>query len=39
MIATGFKIDSKTARKVFNGEFESLPLILVNSKLAFMIRK
>lgn len=39
MIATGFKIDSKIARKVFNGEFESLPLILVNSKLAFMIRK
>lgn len=39
MIATGFIIDSKIARKVFNGEFDSLPLSLVNTKLTFMIRK
>lgn len=39
MIATGFRIDSKIARKVFNGEFDNLPLSLVNTKITLMIRK
>lgn len=39
MTVTGYRIDSKIARKVFNGDFECLPLELVNMQITLNIRK
>lgn len=39
MTVTGYRIDSKLARKAFNGDFEHFPIELVNMKITFNIRR
>lgn len=37
--SASFRIDNKIARKVFNGDFDFLPLSLVNTQLDIWLRK